>query len=307
MTEHTARLTRAHIALHGLSVGDALGEEFFLPPGTFVNRLQNRRPPSPPWYFTDDTNMALSVYSILRQCAGIDQDRLARSFGEHYDPGRGYGPAMHGVLAAYRQGAHWPEVAPSLFGGTGSFGNGAAMRIAPVAGYFADDLEACIEHARRTTVVTHAHPEAVAGGIAAAVAGAIAWQARQADEHPMRAEFIERVLPHVPESLVRQNIQKAIKLDDTTNVYDVIRALGNGSSITCQDTIGWTLWCAGTHLDNYTEALWYTISGQGDIDTTCAIVGGIVALYTGLDGIPIEWKEAREPLPRWMHDEQTAP
>ena len=41
------------------------------------------------------------------------------------------------------------------------------------------------------------------------------------------------------------------------------------------------LWCAARHIDNYEEALWATVSGLGDRDTTCAIVGGVVTLATG--------------------------
>jgi ADP-ribosylglycohydrolase len=37
----------------------------------------------------------------------------------------------------------------------------------------------------------------------------------------------------------------------------------------------------------------------GDTDTTAAIVGGVVAAYTGVDGIPPAWRAAREPLPGW--------
>ena len=59
------------------------------------------------------------------------------------------------------------------------------------------------------------------------------------------------------------------------------------------------LWCAAQHLDSYEEALWLTASGLGDIDTTCAMVGGIVALSTGTECIPRAWRAAREPLPSW--------
>jgi ADP-ribosylglycohydrolase len=44
----------------------------------------------------------------------------------------------------------------------------------------------------------------------------------------------------------------------------------------------------------------------GDVDTTCAITGGIVAAYTGLDGIPADWLSAREPLPGWLAAATTA-
>jgi ADP-ribosylglycohydrolase len=59
------------------------------------------------------------------------------------------------------------------------------------------------------------------------------------------------------------------------------------------------LWCASQRFANFEEALWLTVSGLGDRDTTCAIVGGIVAMFTGVAGIPAEWQANREPLPTW--------
>ncbi len=63
--------------------------------------------------------------------------------------------------------------------------------------------------------------------------------------------------------------------------------------------VAYCLWCAGSFLTDYEAALWHTASGLGDIDTNCAIVGGIVASRVGLDGIPAEWRQHREPLPTW--------
>ena len=76
--------------------------------------------------------------------------------------------------------------------------------------------------------------------------------------------------------------------------------LGNGVKVSAQDTVPFCLWCAAKYLDNYEEAMWATVSALGDRDTTCAIVGGIVACYTGVEGIPPDWLAAREPLPDWI-------
>jgi len=46
-----------------------------------------------------------------------------------------------------------------------------------------------------------------------------------------------------------------------------------------------------------------TVSGLGDRDTTCAMVGGIVALSAGAASIPDAWVAARELLPRWPFQE----
>jgi ADP-ribosylglycohydrolase len=70
--------------------------------------------------------------------------------------------------------------------------------------------------------------------------------------------------------------------------------LGNGSLVTAPDTVPYVVWSAVRHLDDYKEALVSTVSGNGDCDTNCAMVGGIVALYAGRDSIPAEWQEARE-------------
>jgi len=149
------RMARAQVSLDGLSVGDAFGE---------------RGLPEPPWCYTDDTQMALSIVETLREQGEIEQTFLAKSFGKRYDISRGYGPAMHQLLPMIRSGKRWEREARSLFGGQGSWGNGSAMRVAPLGAYFADDLDDVVEQAAKSAAVTHAHPEAVAGAIAIAVA-----------------------------------------------------------------------------------------------------------------------------------------
>ncbi len=71
-------------------------------------------------------------------------------------------------------------------------------------------------------------------------------------------------------------------------------ALGNGSSVTAPDTVPFCVWSAAKHLDDYKEALVSTVIADGDCDTNCAIVGGIVVLYAGRDSIPADWRDARE-------------
>ena len=76
-------------------------------------------------------------------------------------------------------GAKWRDMAANAFGGQGSMGNGSAMRVATLGAYFADDLERCAEEAKASSLVTHTHPEGIAGAIAVAVAAAMAWQLRE--------------------------------------------------------------------------------------------------------------------------------
>ena len=72
---------------------------------------------------------------------------------------------------------------------------------------------------------------------------------------------------------------------------------GNGSGITAGDTVPLCCWLVCRHPDDFQEAMWETVSALGDRDTTCAIVGGILACRVGVAGIPASMRAAREPLP----------
>jgi ADP-ribosylglycohydrolase len=299
---HEERLHRARISLEGLSVGDGFGDRFFVmnDEGVHLCFATRTPPPAEPfWRYTDDTNMALSIYAILRQYAEVNQDALAQSFAQYYDSGRGYGAAMHGLLDKIRQGVAWQQAAGDLFSGQGSHGNGAAMRVSPIGAYFADDIPRAVEQARLSAEITHAHPEGIAGAIAVSVATSIAGQLSRDNRYVTRQEFVDLVYPYVPAGIVSEKIRHARDLAPGASIDLAVAALGSGSQITAQDTVPFVLWCAGEKLTNYEEAIWLTASGGGDVDTTCAMVGGIVAMYTGLEGIPADWIAYREPLPLW--------
>lgn len=297
--DHATRMERVRMALEGLSVGDAFGEKFFGPWSSISSLLENRRPPRPPWWYTDDTAMALGIAEVLARWGGIDQDDLARTFARRYcqEPSRGYGSGARQILSAISMGTPWREAAYQAFRGRGSMGNGGAMRVAPVGAYFADDLEAVVAQARASAEVTHAHPEGQAGAIAVALAAAFAWRFRHAPATIQGTKLWPFVLEHTPPGQTHEGLLQASLLPADAPVETAVRVLGSGQKVTAPDTVPFTLWCAARHLDNYEEALWTTVSGLGDRDTTCAIVGGIVALSAGRESIPSAWIEAREPLP----------
>jgi ADP-ribosylglycohydrolase len=291
---HDERLERARIALEGLSVGDAFGS-FFEFNAAMVRLIEERKLPPTPWSYTDDTNMALSIYESLRLHGTVNQDALAASYVAHFDPMRGYGVSVRQMLARISRGESWQTVGKEMYWGEGSFGNDAAMHLAPLGAYFADDINMVIEQARRAAEVTHTHPEGIAGAIAIAVAAGCAWNIRIQS----RRDFITAVLPHVPVGEVRDGIQRAYDLPAGTTARVAAEALGNGSRASVQDTVPFVLWCAGENLTNYEEAIWQAASALGDVDTICAMLGGIVVARTGTAAIPEEWRHYREALPTW--------
>jgi ADP-ribosylglycohydrolase len=290
--DHDERIERALLCLEGLSVGDAFGGRF-----NFRTEVSRKLPP-PTWYYSDDTVMALAIVDVLKRHGRIEQEDLAALFARSYqaDPYRGYGLSVRQVLERIAEGKPWPASARSIYGGSGSMGNGGAMRVAPLGAYFADDLGEVVRQAMASAEVTHAHPEGQAGAIATAAAAAWAWQARNLPTPRPGREILELALHHTPEGETRAGLKKALSLRLDFPVEEATAVLGNGSRITAPDTVPFALWCAARHIDDYAEALWTTVSGGGDNDTNCAIVGGIVVLANGRGAIPEDWLEAREPL-----------
>jgi ADP-ribosylglycohydrolase len=190
----------------------------------------------------------------------------------------------------------WREAAQALFNGTGSYGNGGAMRVAPVGAYFADDLSAVVENAELSARVTHAHPEGVAGAVAVAIAAALAAQARETGDFPEPTAYLNSILEYLPKSAVRDRTEIVRDMGEDVIGETVAEMVGSGENIAAEDTVPFCLWCAAQHLKHYDEAIWLTLTGLGDRDTTCAIVGGIVGAATGVAGIPEEWLANREPL-----------
>jgi ADP-ribosylglycohydrolase len=287
-------MARARLALDGTRVGDCFGECFFGYLDEALLRIAERRAPQGPWMFTDDTAMAISVTAVLQQAGGIDGDLLAAHFAASYraQPGRGYGRGAHGLLAELGRGGDWRVLAPALFDG-GSWGNGGAMRVTPVGGYFAGELEAAAEHGRRSAAVTHAHPEGQAGAAAVAVAAA-----HIAGEGASAAPDIFRVvLDNLEEGEVRDGVARARDLAEGTSPQQAAAQLGAGENVSAQDTVPFVLWCASRGLADFEAAMWRTVAGLGDRDTTCAMVGGLCALAVGRDGLPAHFLERCEALP----------
>jgi ADP-ribosylglycohydrolase len=297
---------RMLLSLDGLSVGDAFGQCFF----SAFNHLplpgRPRVEPPPPWVYTDDTAMACGIVEVLLRLGEIDQDELATTFAKRFmaDPDRGYGGMAKSILTEIYAGQAWRRVAPLAFAGKGSMGNGSAMRVAPLGAYFADDVDALIEHAARSARVTHAHPEGVAGAVAVALAAAFAWNHQGLDPQRAGDELLAFVHDLTPPGQTRDGIARARDLPRDVELRRAADLLGNGERITCPDTVPLCLWVAARHFDNYIEALWTTASAMGDIDTNCAIVGGIVALSDYALGVPDEWLAARGPIPLRRHDHE---
>src|SRR5262249_47605728 len=138
--------------LIGLAVGDALGARC---EGVLPEYVRARFPsvaaliaaPTDEMWYTDDTQMAIGVAECLCDVQRIDEARLCQAFVANYVPARGYGRGARLVLEAMEEGRDYRAVAEHHLPG-GSFGNGAAMRVAPVGLFFHADHARLWDEAR---------------------------------------------------------------------------------------------------------------------------------------------------------------
>lgn len=170
------------------------------------------------------------------------------------------------------------------------------MRIAPLGAWYADDPEQATHQAEISAYPTHQHREAVVGAMAVAAAAALT---AAPGGPPTPGALLDGVIALVPRSAVEAGLRRARDMLDYADTTTVAAVLGCGRRTTAHDTVPFALWSAARALGDYEEGFWATAQVGGDMDTTCAIVGGVVA--AGKAGTPpTEWVERTEALPEWL-------
>ena len=103
----------------------------------------------------------------------------------------------------------------------------------------------------------------------------------------------------VPRSAVGAGLRRARDMLDYARRGDRRRRTGlRPAYVSAHDTVPFALWSAARALGDFEQAFWATAQVGGDVDTTCAIVGGVVA--AGKAGAPpAAWLERTEALPEW--------
>ena len=195
--------------------------------------------------FTDDTVCTAAIAEAL----ATDGDFAAalRRFVCRY-PKRGYG-------GMFERWAHDPSAGPY-----GSWGNGAAMRVSPVA-YVARDETKLLRLARATAEVTHDHPEGLAGAEAVALA---VWLMRQG----------------TPCETIRQEIAERFGYDMSRSADDI--RPDYGFEVAAARSVPEAIIC-GLEGENLEHAVRLAVSLGGDADTLASIAGAVSGVRDRLD------------------------
>lgn len=271
-------------ALLGTFVGDALGMPFEgLPAEAIPLPVEMMDARLGRGTYTDDTQMMIALAESLIERGRVDEDHLARAFADAYDPKRGYGSGTRQVLDLWAGGTPVAAAAHRVFGGEGSRGNGAAMRIAPVAVRFANDPHRLLIEAARSAGVTHAHPI----GIDAAVVQAAAIGAALRGEN-----IIEVVLGVAASEEMRSGLRDLAALLDA-GLEPRQAAVQLASSADARESVCAAVYAAVAH-DAFERAVDFAVRLGGDTDTVAAMTGAIVGARAGVGSIPARWLEALE-------------
>jgi poly(ADP-ribose) glycohydrolase ARH3 len=273
-------LDRFKGCLLGLAVGDALGGLFEGQPSSHIRgRFPSVRslidnPPLETLHYTDDTQMMIGVAEALVFRGEIKEDTLCRAFVNNYLPSRGYGFGARRVLEAMEEGNDYHHVASTHFPG-GSFGNGAAMRVAPIGLLFHQDLELTLAQARLSALPTHTHPLGIEGAQLLALAVSLCFQ-------PIleKPAFLESLLRRCQSDAFRAKIKQAHHV----NEVDQFPLLGNG--IQALESVITAVTCFLVAKDSYETAIAEAIFLGGDTDTIAAMTGALDGTYLGVDAIP---------------------
>ncbi len=291
MTTNKLHAERLRGAMWGLLVGDALGVpyEFHSPVELPPIEQIEMEPPSgfarahvgtPPGTWSDDGAHALCLLASLLHCDGLDLDDLMRRLVNWYEHGYlavdgrvfDVGIQTGRAIRAFQEGTPAINAGPAM---ERDNGNGALMRVAPLALWHrGTDLD-LVEAAALQSRITHGHPRSQV-----CCALYCLWLRHTVREQsdPWRAAVssLRHCLPLG--SNERSELEHHIRPDEEP------QGTGSGYVVDCLKSARW----AATQ-GNFESAVKAAISLGRDTDTTACVTGGLVGARDGEAAIPPRW------------------
>lgn len=274
-------------SLLGLACGDGLGGPFEGRRDIDAHRVLAWAAADRALTYSDDTAMTCVLARHLAANQGrIVDDELVVEFAQAWraEPDRGYGAGPPGIFRVALDGGDWRAVVRHMFGGSGSLGNGGAMRVAPVA-FTPWPLPDRVELARQQAAVTHAHPQAIDG--AALLCAAIGTVVEEPG--PIDPSGLLRALAgHVRSAEFRDRIQIVLAVvNRKMQPQQIGRSLGN--DVTALGSVPTALALFLLNPDDPRAAITGAVQAGGDTDTIAAMTGALAGARCGADALPASW------------------
>ncbi|GJQ69353.1 hypothetical protein Trydic_g6480 [Trypoxylus dichotomus] len=299
----------------GTLIGDCLGAPFEGEPGSkvvvqrYFETIDGPYKKSPQKQYTDDTAMTKSMAICLIDKPPMDFKYLAHLFVKEYfsEPRRGYGQNVVEVFNKLRSSKFEDIYKPAReqFNGTGSYGNGGAMRISPIPLFFYNNYEAMIEAATKATQITHTHSLGIHGALLQCIAihqSLLMDPREKADYQLYTKNLIEKMQAIETDDMhdlddptpYQTQLRKVAQLlsietpEKSVSEEEVVALLGN--SIAALHSVPTGIYCylkaqnhiPGIDTDNpFRRTIQYAISLGGDTDTIAAMAGSIAGAHYG--------------------------
>jgi len=268
--------------LYGTVIGDALGMKFDgcsnesiapLELGSLLIQISG--------LYTGDTQLNISVFEEMVENGEIDQISLGTRIMNRYSPWRKYGGGMFIVIERWRDGESFSKAAESLYFGSGSYGDGAAVRAAPISCFFKlNEIDILFEQVILSSRLTHTHKIGIDGALLQAYAALLAlnkidpseWTGRMF-QLPIDSSF----------KIKMGQIDYCIRNDAT--VKTVIDTIGNGSDALSAVTAA--IYSLIRNKDSFVDTVLFAIELGGDTDTIGAMAGALAGALHGVQNIPL--------------------
>lgn len=264
---------RACGCILGGAIGDAMGVPFEGQQGP----LQFQ--PHQDWTISDDSQLTLATCESIIELGRVSPEHIASRFVDWYRARRitGMGSSTLKALRDLDAGQHW-----ALAGSKGEMaaGNGAAMRIAPLAFHLDPRIEKDRQIIRDVCRITHHNEEAYVGGLAIAIAIRSLTFGQVSP-----TELLEIVVQDLPDSRVRDRILALSALRRDPSVAEVAAEFGSSGYVV--DSVPLALYAARS-IDRmpFDSVLRSAIEAGGDTDTIASMTGQIAGGRLGVSRIP---------------------
>lgn len=261
--------------LLGGAIGDMLGgpHEHSSEPSTATRSTRR--------FISDDTQLTLATCESIVEEQVISPAHIAKKFVSYFQRGQltGLGASTFKALRDLSAGAHW-----ALAGRRGerAAGNGAAMRIAPLAFCLDSERPDSQTRIRNVCRITHHNEAAYVGALAVVVAIRLAILLPQ---FPGRSLLTLTAASLPDDTGIKERVLALAALDADTPIAEVAQRFGTSGYVV--ESVPLALYAAQqTKQHGLVPVLEQLIAAGGDTDTNAAIAGQIAGAWLGLEVIP---------------------
>lgn len=225
---------------------------------------------------SDDTQLTLATCEAIVDAGGVDPERIAASFLKWHRAGAitGIGSSTLKALRDLDAGGHW-----ALCGARGerAAGNGATMRIAPLA-FVLDPWAAENRVAYRDVCrITHHHDEAYLGALAVAMA-------LNLPESTLLPGW-DRLIESLPDCQIRDRLVEMRNAHCDMTLAEAADRFGASGFVV--ETVPLAMLAAARMVSHSMESvIAELVRIDGDIDTIASIAGQIAGVRLGASGLP---------------------